>query len=822
MCWHAENDATDEDQDGDPPFGSIMADVDFENLLAVKIHAYTLLAHLYPDAALPFTVYDVPPWYRRLWHVLSGKPFHAGYVWGKAQEIRIHEPLPLQPPTDWFDAPSFERALQLDLDELRRHVARSAGPMFDYALAIRLHTGNDISEALSHLDGCLQQLPDVSYLNCLRAEWSLQDSQTERGLFYSEKAVTLAPEFFVPYFVRGSVYASLHAWEQAEADYLRVTELFPAHTEGWLRLAQVRANRQRTDEALQAIDQALDWDPYHPHALAIRIDWLPFQARTPEQAEDIRRRVSADIDTALKYCAPNPFFLIRRAEQRLYEGRSMETIALCDEALSLDEANANALGIRGAAHLTTGDIPQATLDLDRAIELGIEAPAVLEARGRIHLASEELDLARLQCERAIALDDQFPVSYVTLASALAALGQSDGAFEALDQAQRLAPTWDAPLRIRGDLHLQLEDAEKAYPCYSRAVKLNPQLASNWLQRAICDAQRGRFEEALRDANAAIEREGGLAQAHRFKAFLLLTRHDHRDAAESLSEVLRLEPDDVASRLQRAHCYLAQQRPLDARQDFDRVIEQCPDLAPAYSGRGRSWIQTGHEDQAAADFREAAFHDPVHADDFEITRLLAEAAQLQHADDYASTLGRIAEALEINPESEPALAMRTLCYWHDEQFVEAIEDFNTLLEHLSHDEDDKFKRLACLNNRGQVYVEIGEYQLGLSDLETAVELAEAFGNNECLAYSLSGRALALAGLNEIEKAEIDFRKSVATRPENAWVYYNQGLVYDKLGRPRDAAICFDLALALEEPPLPARKRQRARAYVARHPASDEAP
>jgi tetratricopeptide (TPR) repeat protein len=115
--------------------------------------------------------------------------------------------------------------------------------------------------------------------------------------------------------------------------------------------------------------------------------------------------------------------------------------------------------------------------------------------------------------------------------------------------------------------------------------------------------------------------------------------------------------------------------------------------------------------------------------------------------------------------------------------------------------------------------MGEFEKGLADLNEAVRLAETFGSRECQAYSLSGRALAHAGLDAFDKASGDFQRSVDIRPENAWVYYNQGLAYDRMGNPREASVCFNLALALDEPPLPPRKRQRAKAYVRRQSESE---
>ena len=79
-------------------------------------------------------------------------------------------------------------------------------------------------------------------------------------------------------------------------------------------------------------------------------------------------------------------------------------------------------------------------------------------------------------------------------------------------------------------------------------------------------------------------------------------------------------------------------------------------------------------------------------------------------------------------------------------------------------------------------------------------------------TLDGRALTHAGLGDGDAADRDFRESVAACPENAWVYYNQALVYYQQGEPTKAVVCFRLALALDNPRLPPRKRDRALAFI----------
>ena len=128
------------------------------------------------------------------------------------------------------------------------------------------------------------------------------------------------------------------------------------------------------------------------------------------------------------------------------------------------------------------------------------------------------------------------------------------------------------------------------------------------------------------------------------------------------------------------------------------------------------------------------------------------------------------------------------------------------------------------------VELGEYEEAIQDLDRAIELATNDEEQEesFVAYALNGRALAKAGLERWNDALEDFDQSIQKCPENAWVQYNLGRMYDLRGDRRSAVICFQMALVLRQPRLSPRQRERAQAYLERHrpagnsPGSDFAP
>jgi tetratricopeptide (TPR) repeat protein len=193
----------------------------------------------------------------------------------------------------------------------------------------------------------------------------------------------------------------------------------------------------------------------------------------------------------------------------------------------------------------------------------------------------------------------------------------------------------------------------------------------------------------------------------------------------------------------------------------------------------------------------------------VQRLLVEAGVHHQQEQYARAIASATEALEYDGQCAAAYHIRAAAHWYCEQHVEAIEDFTRLLELCP-------ESFAALSGRGQVYAEMGEFELALADLDRSIQVGQQKESPASLAYAQSGRALARAGLDRFDEADSDFDASIVNCPENAWVHYNHALVYHRRGRMSEAARCFELALALEQPRLTQRKRNRAAAFLHEFP------
>jgi tetratricopeptide (TPR) repeat protein len=220
-----------------------------------------------------------------------------------------------------------------------------------------------------------------------------------------------------------------------------------------------------------------------------------------------------------------------------------------------------------------------------------------------------------------------------------------------------------------------------------------------------------------------------------------------------------------------------------------------------------WIEQGEHDKATEDFAEATRLDPDSAEAYSIQKLLVEAAWHHRNQEFDKAIDKSTEAIELSPVSSAAYSVRAAANWYSGRHVEAVDDYTRLIEM---PEEAK----EALGSRGQVFAEMGEFEAALADLNLVLDAGRSTGVTR--AYALSGRALALAGLGRMDEAKLDFEASILERPANAWVHYNHGLVYHELGQDHQAAVCFELALSLDDPQLTPLKRRRAEAFLMQHP------
>ncbi|CAM5579773.1 Beta-barrel assembly-enhancing protease [Streptomyces alboniger] len=182
----------------------------------------------------------------------------------------------------------------------------------------------------------------------------------------------------------------------------------------------------------------------------------------------------------------------------------------------------------------------------------------------------------------------------------------------------------------------------------------------------------------------------------------------------------------------------------ALQEYDRAIEQAPELALPYHGRGLT---------------------------------------LQLAGDFPAALAALDRADELAPHTCWILSDRAETHRLAGRFEEAVVDYGRAIALDPTDAGSLTGRAVSLHS-------LGRYDEALADFDRALRI-----DGDDL-WTLVRRARLLRSRGESEEAFAEFDRVVALAPEVAWIASERGDVYRLAGRFEDAVVELGRAVALE--------------------------
>ncbi len=461
-----------------------------------------------------------------------------------------------------------------------------------------------------------------------------------------------------------------------------------------------------------------------------------------------------------------------------------------------------------------GDYDDAIEACSRAIELGLDNAMVFLSRGIAYAATERFELAASDCESALALEPDNPLAFHLRGTLSMEEGELDAAMESFDKARRLAPDWSEPREHISLLHRIKENPQAAIDEQSHLVAQEPKNPSHYVNRAFARAQLGDFKQARDDYDRAIELDGENEDIYFYRGTYFVQRQEYELALSDFNRVLEIASDHDDARLQRATVLLHLRRQSEALDDFAKLIAKHPDDPSAYTGRAYAFQLIGNEKDADEDARKLLDIIPEQSVRVNVNSLTAKIHRLRNDEQYHQALGIADEIISMAPDETVGYRLRGSLHWDLEQFVEAFDDFTRVL-------DIDPSEPEVLSARGQVQAEMGEWRAALDDLDMADDKSRKEGANQTLAFTLSGKSLALAGLQRFDESEKLYEESVQLCPTNPWVFYHRGMHLFRQGQLVNAKEILQRSLDLSNPPLPARKKRRVESVLNRCVSSDAA-
>lgn len=265
------------------------------------------------------------------------------------------------------------------------------------------------------------------------------------------------------------------------------------------------------------------------------------------------------------------------------------------------------------------------------------------------------------------------VSYLAEAEDQYQAGRLSAASAAYAHASQLEPTNDEAFTQQAWLLTLRGHAADAVPVARKAVGINPS-AMNQAILAMALDWDNQYDDAIKAALAAVDKDPLLAEAHAILAEVYADRNNWSRALEEAETAVKLKPNSAMVQRNLGYVLERQGRYDDAIAAYETAAKLQPKLGYIYIGAGNSYLALGDYDQALAEFEKAAEANPDSPAGYDA---LGHGSSLAGDSDRAISMLR--KAIEIDPTYGQAYAHLGRVYYTQLNWESAIENFTKAIE-----------------------------------------------------------------------------------------------------------------------------------------------
>ena len=163
-----------------------------------------------------------------------------------------------------------------------------------------------------------------------------------------------------------------------------------------------------------------------------------------------------------------------------------------------------------------------------------------------------------------------------------------------------------------DLASQSSTAKKKIEYFSKALELDPNLASAYAKRGMLYYFQGKYQKVIEDFENYTRLRPDNADGYRMLGMGYLNAGNYDAAVATFSQSLKLDPNLTRALCYRAEAYRRSGQDEKALSDSTEAIQLAKEprvLADAYITRAKVYRKLGFQDKALADIRAALLKDP---------------------------------------------------------------------------------------------------------------------------------------------------------------------------------------------------------------------
>ncbi len=275
-----------------------------------------------------------------------------------------------------------------------------------------------------------------------------------------------------------------------------------------------------------------------------------------------------------------PYFLRAIAKLNLDDFQGAENDATL--AIERNPFITDAWEVRGVARQNLGKNKEAIEDYNEALEMLPENRGLLYNKAIAQQDIKDFKGAHDTYEKLLKRFPNFEGGYLGRARLRLAEKDTIGAKDDIDKALGINKNAVNGYVMRADIAISSHnDYAKALEDMNQAIKLQPQYAGFFINRAYLRYMTDDFQGAFADYDYALQLEPHNSIALFNRGVLRAEVHDTNKAIDDFTSVINLNPDDYKTLYNRAILLADIQAYDQAIEDLDKVIEAFPDFAAAY-------------------------------------------------------------------------------------------------------------------------------------------------------------------------------------------------------------------------------------------------
>jgi tetratricopeptide (TPR) repeat protein len=314
--------------------------------------------------------------------------------------------------------------------------------------------------------------------------------------------------------------------------------------------------------------------------------------------------------------------------------------------------------------------------------------------------------------------------------------------ELMSKVIEVSPNLAPPYRYRGSSQIFFENCTASMEDAETALSLNPEYAAAWAVRGMADECSGDIDQMMVDYQKALSIDPSLSFVHHNLGYYYMENGEYEKTLQEYTLALEIDPNRALNWSSMADLNFKLGQYQECIINANKALEVDPEYWFAYSNRAFCQDFMGNNAASLKDYK----------------------IYVEHADADATTWYNLGLNQRETGDNEAAVISYTKALELDPSYYAA---------HI---------------NRGNVYIDLEEYQKALDDFNIAIQISD-----QPNAYS--GRGDAYYGLKKYDKAIEDFNMALSLDPGKAHYYCMLSLSYFEIEEYQDSIDAAEISLEI---------------------------